>query len=573
MSIFRTLAGYTYGHADIVRRAMSKKKASVLEAERADFVKGAEARGMTHEDADRLFDDMGSFANYAFNKSHAAAYALISYRTAYLKAHHPGAYFAALLTSVLGNQPKMAEYTAECAKQNIRVLPPDINESQMNFHASETGRGGYIRYGLLALKNVGEAFLSAILRERRRRPFTSFEDFLERLTGHDLNKRQVEALIKAGAFDGFPTHRAQLLSVYETMIETLASKSRANLEGQMDMFASAAETSTPAPAFTYPIVRPYSMREKLMLEREASGMFFSGQLLDDYDRCVASLDPNKIADIVPAEDDEFEESVPTLPDRAKVTVAGIVTAITVKTTKRDERMAFFTVEDSSGVIECLAFPKVYVRYQDILRPDSALYVEGNLSIREDEAPKVLVSVIGELVDNDHFTGSLPRPQGGNIPAEKPRGSAPQGSAQEPAAPVAGDRPRAGAGNYNPYESMPPSRAYNPYEDMPAAAPPRRDAAGPVPSPTSAAASPRPRPTPSAPPSPPQKLYLRVPDFEGEPYRKALNLAGIFCDGPTEVIFYDESRKGYFASGLHMTVTPFTLTRLTAILGEKNVVTK
>lgn len=573
MSIFRTLAGYTYGHADIVRRAMSKKKASVLEAERADFVKGAEERGMTHEAADRLFDDMGSFANYAFNKSHAAAYALISYRTAYLKAHHPGAYFAALLTSVLGNQPKMAEYTAECAKQNIRVLPPDINESQMNFHASETGRGGYIRYGLLALKNVGEAFLGAILRERRSRPFTSFEDFLERLSGRDLNKRQVEALIKAGAFDNFPTHRAQLLSVYELMIETLNSKSRANLEGQMDMFAAMSGEINSAPAFTYPTVRPYSMREKLMLEREASGMFFSGQLLDDYDRCVAALDPNRIADIVPAENDEFEPDAPSLPDKAKVVVAGIVTAVTVKTTKREERMAFFTVEDSSGVIECLAFPKVYIRNQELICADRAVYVEGNLSIREDEAPKVLVNAIGELVDNEHFTGTLPQKQEPDVPAKTRGVTAPQGSAQEPAVP-AGERPRASEGSYNPYESMPATSTYNPYETMPAAATPRRQAAeGPVPRPTSVVASSGERPTRPAPPSPPQKLYLRVPDLEGEAYRKARNLAEIFCDGRTEVIFYDESRKGYYASGLRMTITPFVLSRLATILGEKNVVPK
>lgn len=208
MSIFRVLAGYTLGHADIVRRAMAKKKASVLEAERGSFIAGASAHGMTAEAAEKLFDDLGSFADYAFNKSHAAAYSLISYRTAYLKAHYPGAYFAALLTSVLGNQPKMAEYTAEAARYGIRVLPPDINESEMNFHAVTDRDGCRIRYGLLALRNVGEGMLRAALRERDSGgKYRSFDDFLNRQTGGDLNKRQIEALIKSGAFDCFPTHR------------------------------------------------------------------------------------------------------------------------------------------------------------------------------------------------------------------------------------------------------------------------------------------------------------------------------------------------------------------------------
>ena len=569
MSIFRVMAGYTYGHADIVRRAMSKKKASVLEAERADFVAGAEKNGMTHEEAEKLFDDMGSFANYAFNKSHAAAYALISYRTAYLKTHHPGAYFAALLTSVLGNQAKMAEYTNECGKYGIRVLPPDINESEMNFHASETGRGGHIRYGLLALKNVGEAFLRAILRERARKPFVSFEDFLERLSGHDLNKRQVEALIKAGAFDSLPNHRAQLLAVFETMMDTLAAKNRANLAGQMDMFSMAEDPVAMAPAFAYPEVRPYTLREMLMLEKEASGMFFSGQLLDDFSKCVEALKPMAIVEIAPSREDD-ETDAPTLPDRAKVKIAGIISGVTVKTTKREERMAFFTVEDAGGVIECLAFPKTFTQCGEIIKPDNAVFVEGNLSVREEEAPKILVSVMGLLVDNAHYSNTNGMPKPATAPAPKADGPPPAGEQKPepgaqgaPARSAVADRPRATGGGYNPYEAMTPARAYNPYETMPAAdTPPRQSAAGPAP-----------RPAPAAPSVPPQKIYLRVPDRQGEPYRKALNLAEIFCDGTTAVIFYDMSDGKYYASNLHMKVTPFVLTRLEALLGKENVVTK
>ena len=577
MSIFRVMAGYTYGHADIVRRAMSKKKASVLEAERADFVAGAVENGMTHAEAEQLFDDMGSFANYAFNKSHAAAYALISYRTAYLKTHHPGAYFAALLTSVLGNQAKMAEYTNECAKYGIRVLPPDINESEMNFHASETGRGGHIRYGLLALKNVGEAFLRAILRERAHKPFASFEDFLERLSGHDLNKRQVEALIKAGAFDSLPNHRAQLLAVFEIMMDTLAAKNRANLEGQMDMFSMTEDPVAKAPAFAYPEVRPYTLREMLMLEKEASGMFFSGQLLDDFSKCVEALRPMPIVEIAPSSEESGNESgnengndTSVLPDRAKVRIAGIVSGVTLKTTKKEERMAFFTVEDAGGVIECLAFPKTFIQYGEIIRPDNAVFVEGNLSVREEEAPKILVSVMGLLVDNAHYsdTNGVPKPRLAPAPkvetAPPAREQKPESGAQGAPAPGAvAERPRASGGGYNPYETMAPSRAYNPYEAMPAAAnPPRQASAGPAP-----------RPAPAAPTPPPQKLYLRVPDREGEPYKKALNIAEIFCDGTTAVIFYDMSDGKYYASNLRMKATPFVLTRLEGILGKENVVAK
>ncbi len=538
MSIFRVMAGYTYGHADIVRRAMSKKKAAVLEAERTDFVAGAEARGMTHDAAEKLFDDMGSFANYAFNKSHAAAYALISYRTAYLKAHHPGAYFAALLTSVLGNQPKMAEYTAECARYGIRVLPPDINESQMNFHASKTGRGGNIRYGLLALKNVGEAFLSAILTERKRKPFASFEDFFDRLAGQDMNKRQVEALIKSGAFDGFPTHRAQLLAVYESMIETRAAKSRANLDGQMDMFAMATDTAVTAPAFTYPDIPPYSLREKLMLEKEASGMFFSGQLLDEYTKCVEALRPTSISDIVTDEDDDEDDS--PIPDKTRVTVAGVITGVTHKTTKREERMAFFALEDAGGTIECVVFPKVYNQFREIISADEAVFVDGTVSLREDEAPKILVNTMGLLVDNDHFSGD-PR-----VKATPPKKVPPVGQVQPP--------PPAKA--YNPYEAMPPTRAYNPYETMP---------------PThTAAPTPPPKPTP---PVSPKKLYLRVPAKDSPEAEKVLNLAAIFCDGNCEVILYDMAEQKYFATGRRMTVTPYILEKLQAILGKDNVVGK
>ena len=341
------------------------------------------------------------------------------------------------------------------------------------------------------------------------------------------------------------------------------------------------------PSFIYPDIRPYTLREMLMQEREASGMFFSGQLLDGYAKCVEALEPMAIAQIIPAEseDEEAETETALLPDRAKVKVAGIITGVTLKTTKREERMAFFTLEDAGGVIECLAFPKVFQKDSDIIRTDNAVFVEGNLSVREDEAPKILVSLMGLLVDNEHFSGSEIQKVASNPAAEKnpppAGGQKPESWAQAASAPSAdAPRPRAPGGGYNPYEAMTPTRAYNPYETMPAAAsPPRPAATGPAPRPTPAepAAPARPpqpahRAQPAQTPSP-HKLFLRVPNMEGEAYQKALNLCEIFCDGATAVIFYDVSTGKYFSTNMKVRATPFVLERFTRVLGEGNVVGK
>ena len=390
MSIFREIAGYTFGHADIVRRAMSKKKAAVLLAERETFVEGAKARGIDAEAAETLFSDMESFANYAFNKSHAAAYAVISYRTAYLKCHYPHAYFSALLTSVLGNQTKVAEYIAECAARGIRVLPPDINESRMYFSVS----GKDIRFGLLALKNVGKSFLQEILSERQHGKFTSFEDFIDRMPAGELNKRMVESLLKAGTFDGLGVYRSQLLRVYETMIEQAAEKGRDNLAGQLDMFSMMGGGGSVAPRCEYPDIPELGIREKLLMEKEATGMYFSGQMLDEYSRHLAILKPDPIADYV------GDESDPA--DKARVSVAGIVTSVTLKNTKNGDRMAFFTIEDRMAEIECIAFARQYGEYAHLIHSDSGVFVSGTVSVREDEPPKILVNTIEGLVENARF---------------------------------------------------------------------------------------------------------------------------------------------------------------------------
>ena len=391
MSIFREIAGYTFGHADIVRRAMSKKKADVLLAERESFIQGAESRGIDRAAAAELFADMESFANYAFNKSHAAAYAMISYRTAYLKCHYPHAYFSALLTSVLGNQTKVAEYIVECASRGIRVLPPDINESRMYFSVS----GKDIRFGLLALKNVGRSFLQAILAEREHGRFSSFEDFIHRMPSGELNKRMVESLLKAGTFDGLGVYRSRLLRVYETMIDQAAQKGRNNLEGQLDMFSMlSGGVEELSPRCEYPDIPEFSVREKLLMEKEATGMYFSGQMLDEYADHVQSIKPDSIADYVSDDSDPV--------DKARVCMVGIVTSVTLKNTRNGERMAFFTIEDRMAEIECVAFARQYAEGAHLIHTDSALCITGTISLREDEPPKLLVNRLEPLIDNRHF---------------------------------------------------------------------------------------------------------------------------------------------------------------------------
>ena len=485
MSIFRELAGYTFGHADVVRRAMSKKKASVLLSERDAFLSGCLERGIEASVAEKLFEDMESFANYAFNKSHAAAYALISYRTAYLKCHYPREYFAALLTSVLGNQTKVAEYIAECASRGIRVLPPDINESRMYFSVS----GKDIRFGLLALKNVGKQFLEEILSERRHGRFASLEDFIDRMPAGELNRRMMEALLKSGAFDGLGAHRSQMLALYEIMIDRAAQKEKNNLQGQLDMF-SMPGAERPAASISYPNIPELGIREKLMMEKEATGMCFTGQLLDEYSKHLGDLSVTPIAELI-AED-------AALSERQRVSIAGMITSVTVKNTKNGGRMAFFTVEDRMAEIECIAFARQFNEYSHLLRQDSGVFVTGSISLREDELPKVLVGGIEALIENDRY---VPTPSGSERAGEKPRE--------------------------------------------------RKEA-----------------PAPTA----PKRLFLRVPDMESEPYRKAENLVLIF-DGDIPVSFYDASKKEYLHTELGVAPSRGLLRELKTLLGDENVILK
>ena len=494
MSIFRVIAGYTYGHADVVRRAMSKKKGDVLEAERASFIEGAAENGIEPTLAEKLFDDMASFANYAFNKSHAAAYAVISYRTAYLKKHYPCEYMAALMTSVLDNLGKLGEYIAECSRIGIRVLPSDINESRLYFHPKD----GNIVFGLLALKNVGRQFIESILRERASSPFRDFEDFIRRMAPYDLNKRMVESLIKAGAFDGLGVYRSRLLATYERQIEIAQQKDRNNVAGQLDMFSTMPSVRESAPGFSYPDIPDFSLREKLLLERECSGMYFSGHLLDSYSKHAEYLTATRITDLLDAD---------AYSDRDPVSVCGIISAVTVKNTRKNEKMAFFTLEDRIGRVECIAFPAQYREMSHHLRMEAPLFVKGNITLREgeEEAVKIIVGEMTELMENAKFE-LLPTPPKKEEPVKR----------------------------------TPPSRGEEtPSQTVPAA---------------------------------PKKLFLRLPDLTGHAYRKAKNLVDIF-EGSVPVVFYDASEKKYVPYSLGLSVSPFVLGELRALLGEENVVLK
>lgn len=401
MSIFRLVAGYTLGHADIVRRAMSKKKHSVLEAERVGFIDGAKERGIDTGKAEKLFDDMISFANYAFNKSHAAAYSVISYRTAYLKAHYPREYFAALLTSVLGNMPKIAEYIADCAKIGIGILPPDINKSEMNFHVSENN----IRFGLLAIKNVGQNFIERLIAERKRRKFSSFDDFVDRMSDHDINKRQIESLIKSGAMDRLGKRRSQLLSSYEAVVDAATSQRGSNIAGQLDFF-SMAQGMADSLEFKYPELDELPLSVRLSQEREATGLYFSGHPLDSYSKHIGDVVHEDLIKLM--SEDNYD-------DRKAVTLTGLISNVTKKVTKNGERMAFFSLGDRYSEIECIAFPRPFSKFRIYIEEGSAVIVYGHIQSRDDDEVKLIVDTVEPLIKNSEYKSDKEHNNGSNAP--------------------------------------------------------------------------------------------------------------------------------------------------------------
>ncbi|HIR53284.1 MAG TPA: DNA polymerase III subunit alpha [Candidatus Onthovicinus excrementipullorum] len=419
MQVFRTLAGYSYGRADIVRRAMSKKKHDVMERERKNFIYGlqredgtcecvgAVKNGVPAEVANEIFDDMSSFASYAFNKSHAAAYALVSYRTAYLKCHYPAEFMASLLTSVLEDTGKVRRYIKECASLGINVLPPSVNESGKRF----TVRSGKIRFGLLAIKNLGSGFIDRIIGERELNgEYTSLYTFCRRVHGRDFNRRAVESLIYSGALDGLGANRRQMLQMLPEIIGDIDSEKHRNIEGQIGLFDLGGTSQRPTDGPAVPDVPEFSARERLRREKETIGVYVTGHPMDDYRSLFDALHCDLIAPLVRA----AEQESASYRDGSHVYVFGIVTALRKKVVRSNSTMAFLSVEDLSGEIEVIVFAADLERYGALIRPDEPILLRGRLSLREDSDAKIVCERVeripspGELIHAPAQEKSSPR---------------------------------------------------------------------------------------------------------------------------------------------------------------------
>ena len=401
MQIFRTLAGYSLGRADIVRRAMSKKKHDVMEKERQIFIEGLTddngnilvegclRRGVDRKTAMSIYDEMESFASYAFNKSHATAYAMISYQTAWLKCHYPREYMASLLTSVLDNQNKLAGYISECSRLGIKVLPPHINESYYGF----TVAGNDIRFGLLAIKNLGRQFIDFIIYERKQSgDFKSLNDFCERMYDKTMNSRALESLIKCGAIDNLGANRRQMLAVSKMILDSIQFESRKNVKGQISLFDTDEDTKASG-EIAMPDLPEFSVSERLFMENEVAGMYLSGHPLNEYDEYAKIARTDRIGSIISMESDS------SYKDGQTVRVLAIVSKVKTQVTKNNKMMAFVNVEDQYGMAEMLVFPNVFDEYGLYFREGNIIDVVATVNIREDEDPKIICNKV-KLVTKD-----------------------------------------------------------------------------------------------------------------------------------------------------------------------------
>ncbi|MBR5023167.1 MAG: DNA polymerase III subunit alpha [Oscillospiraceae bacterium] len=386
IEIFRQLGGYTMGQADNIRRAISKKKMNVIEAERKVFVYGDKekniagciANGISENVAQSLYDEIVAFANYAFNKAHAVCYAVVAYQTAYLKCHYPRQYMAALMTSVLDSAAKISGYIAECKDLGIATLPPDVNHSVDSFAVE----GDAIRFGLGAVKNVGRGLIRSMVAKREADgPYQSLEDFIQRM-GDELNKRAVENFIKCGAMDCFGYHRSELLAVYENMMDSIASSRKRNIEGQMNLFAMLQDTDD-AVEIPIPKLAEMSKADLMLMEKETTGIYLSGHPMDDYRHLL------KGTHVVPVGQLMDEES--TYQDEQIVSIAGVVQSIKMKTTRNNSMMAYVTLEDDTASIEMLAFSNVLSQYGNYIRENIPVVIVGRLSMRDDKEPQIVIN--------------------------------------------------------------------------------------------------------------------------------------------------------------------------------------
>lgn len=403
MQVVRELAGYSFARSDLVRRAMGKKKMDVMEKERDYFVNGkldkngnieimgSIRNGVPKLVANQIYDEMIDFAKYAFNKSHAAAYAVLGYQTAYLKTYYRVEFMAAIMTSIMGNTSKIAQYIQDCRKFNIDILSPDINKSYERFTVEE----GKIRFGLAALKNVGVGAIRAIIKIREEKgDFLSFSDFCNKVPSKDIGKKAAESLIKAGAFDQLGAHRAQLLAVYETVLDSVSKDRRNNIEGQIGLFDIVDKDTTTKVEEKFPRVKEFSEKIRLSMEKEVLGLYISGHPLKEFEdelKIYSSVTSSELEEL------QNEQVDNTLRDGSRVIVAGIITEIVRKTTKNNKAMAFVKIEDLYGHMECIVFPITLSQCEHLIEIDKMIVVEGRLNFKEEETPKILASTLKPLL--------------------------------------------------------------------------------------------------------------------------------------------------------------------------------
>lgn len=398
MQIVRELAGYTLGRSDLVRRAMSKKKQSVMEKEQHNFVygnpeenvKGCIANGIDEKVAIKIYNDMIDFAKYAFNKSHAAAYAVVSYQTAFLKFYYPVEYMAALMTSVIENSSKVSEYIVTSRGMEIKLLPPDINEGESGFSV----KGNSIVYGLSAIKSIGRSVIDNIVDERNKNGrFKNIKDFCERLSGKEVNKRTIENFIKAGAFDRLEGNRRQLMAVYSSVLDRVNEEKKKSITGQMSLFDLVSDEEKAEYEIKLPNLNEYSKEEKLSFEKEVLGVYVSGHPLEEYEekwrKNVKAYTKDFILD---------EEGNTVVDDNSYTVVGGMVENVIMKTTRTGSTMAILTLEDLYGTIEILVFSKVLEKYRFLLKDNEKIFVRGRTSIGDDDKGKLICDKIVSFDD-------------------------------------------------------------------------------------------------------------------------------------------------------------------------------
>ena len=398
MQIVRNLAGYTLGRSDLVRRAMSKKKAAVMEKERQNFVYGNEeegvpgciANGISEQTANKIYDDMIDFAKYAFNKSHAAAYAVVSYQTAFLKYYYPVEFMAALMTSVIEMPTKVAEYIQVCRQMNIKILPPDVNRGAYGFSVDN----GAIRYGLSAIKSVGRPVINALVEEREANgEYRSLKDFIERLTG-TVNKRAIENFIKSGALDCLEGNRRQKMLVYSQIVDSIAQEKKNSFAGQMSLFDLVSDEEKKEYEIRMPDVEEYDKEMILAFEKDVLGIYLSGHPLERYRNIMEKMISAKTTDFQPDE----ESGIPKVYDGQKVIIGGMITEKTIKYTRNNKVMAFLTVEDLLGTVEIVVFPRDYEKWQSMLNEDARVFVQGRVNAEDDKPSKLILEKVRAFED-------------------------------------------------------------------------------------------------------------------------------------------------------------------------------